>query len=327
MSLLTTHDCLLLDLDGTVWESERAIPGAVDTINACGVPAIYVTNNASRAPEEVAKMLGDIGINTDAQHVLTSAQAALTLAAQQFTKGSRVLVVGADSFRQLARQRGFEVVASADDKPDFVVQGMSKDVGWEALSEAAYAVRGGAAYFASNLDTSLPTERGLAVGNGALVQAVVTSTGVSPASAGKPAPEMFLQAAKSIGSAAPLVVGDRLDTDILGGNGAAMDTFHVLTGVSGPLALIEAKEANRPTFIGQNLCDLALAPSQAAPGAQGGFTARVDGMDVLLEHGDEQASSIQALRTVLEVAWALPQPPRYIQPRSPQAEKAVEAWW
>ncbi|WP_293771831.1 HAD-IIA family hydrolase [uncultured Corynebacterium sp.] len=327
MSLLSTHDSLLLDLDGTVWEGGRPINGAVDTINACGIPAVFVTNNASRAPEEVAQMLRDIDIKTDVDHVLTSAQAAISLAAQQFKAGTKVLVVGAESFRDLARGAGFDVVSSADDAPEVVLQGLSKELGWKELSEAALAIRGGAAYYVSNMDTSLPTERGLAVGNGALVQAVVTSTGVEPTSAGKPGPEMFIQAAKMVGSAKPLAVGDRLDTDILGGNGAAMDTFHVLTGVSGPLALIEAGEQERPDFIGQSLCDLSLKRVEAAPGAQGGFTARVDGPDVLLERGDAGATSIQALRTVLEVVWALPSPPRYIQPRSDAAEEAVQGWW
>ncbi|MCQ9330788.1 HAD-IIA family hydrolase [Corynebacterium phoceense] len=327
MSLLTTHDALLLDLDGTVWEGGVALPGVADVLNACGVKAIYVTNNASRAPEEVASMLRAIDIPADPEHVLTSAQAAVSLASQHIKAGSKVLVVGADSYKKLARDAGFEVVSSADDKPVAVLEGMSKDLGWRELSEAALAIRAGAQFFASNLDTSLPTERGLAVGNGALVAAITTSTGVEPLSAGKPGPEMFIQAAKMMGSSKPLAVGDRLDTDILGGNTAAMDTFHVLTGVSGPMALIEAPEKHRPDYIGATLADLGLKRAEARPGAQGGFTARVDGYDVLLEHGDEGATPTQALRTVLEVVWALPKPPRYIQPRSEAAERAVKAWW
>ncbi len=327
MSLLKSHDGLLLDLDGTVWESGTALPGAVDTINSCGLPAMYVTNNASRAPEEVAGMLQAIGLNATAGDVVTSAQGAITLAAAKLPAGAKVLVVGADSFRDLARAAGFSVVASADDKPAAVLQGLSHDVSWRELNEAALAIRAGAAFFASNMDTSLPTERGLGVGNGSLVAAVSTATGVEPESAGKPGPAMFLQAAKTIGSTQPLAVGDRLDTDILGGNNAAMDTFHVLTGVSGPMALIEAPVDQRPDFIGQTLCDLSLSRAEAGVGAQGGFTARVDGLDVLLERGSDDATPLQALRTVLEVVWALPQPPRYIQPRSDAAERAVSAWW
>lgn len=327
MSLLSTHDALLLDLDGTVWNGGVPVQGAVDTINTCGMKCIYVTNNASRSPEEVAHKLRAIGLEAEGEDVLTSAQAAIQLAKQQLRPGAKVLIVGADTFRELARVAGFDVVMSADDKPAAVLQGFDATVGWADLTEAALAIRNGALYFASNLDTSLPMERGLAVGNGSLVAAVSSATGVKPESAGKPEPEMFIQAAHRVGSAKPLAVGDRLDTDILGGNNAAMDTFHVLTGVSGPLALIEAPEPQRPNFLGQTLCDLSLTRAEAAPGAQGGFTARVDGLDVLLENGDEGATSMQALRTVLEVVWALPEPPRYIQPRGKVAEKAVESWW
>ncbi|QPK80138.1 HAD-IIA family hydrolase [Corynebacterium lizhenjunii] len=327
MTLLSTHDALLLDLDGTVWEGGQPLPGVVDLLNSCSTRAVFVTNNASRSPHEVAALLQAVDIPACPEAILTSAQAAIALAQQHVPAGSRVLVVGADSFRDLAREAGFEVVQSADALPAAVLQGMSKDVGWPQLTEAALAIRQGAQFIASNLDTSLPTERGLAIGNGALVAAVSTSTGVEPISAGKPGPEMFLQAAKMIGASKPLAVGDRLDTDILGANSAAMDTFHVLTGVSGPMELVEAPQQMRPDFIGTSLADLSLKRSEARPGAQGGFTARVDGMDVLLENGDEDATSIQALRTVLEVVWALPQPPRYIQPRSSQAEQAVKGWW
>lgn len=326
MSLLENYDALLLDLDGTVWEGGRAIPSAVDVINSCGLEAMYITNNASRAPELVAEKLQGIGLNAGPQQVLTSAQAAVTLAADKLKTGAKVLVVGADSFRELARAAGFEVVTSADDNPAAVLQGFDPSVDWAMLTEAALAIRNGAQFIASNLDTSLPTERGLAVGNGSLVAAVTSATGVRPISAGKPECAMFLQAAELIGSKRPLAVGDRLDTDIAGGNAAAMDTFHVLTGVSGAMDLIEAPKGLRPDYIGANMSDLSLSSEQLRPGAQGGFTARIDGYDLLLERGDEGATPIQALRTVLEVVWAMPEPPRYIHPRSDVAEQATKAW-
>ena len=206
------------------------------------------------------------------------------------------------------------------------LQGMDKSVGWTQLSEGAIAINNGAKYYASNLDTQLPTERGLAVGNGSLVAAITSTTGVEPKSAGKPEPAMFTQAAKLVGATKPLAVGDRLDTDIAGGNTAAMDTFHVLTGVSRELELIEAPVDLRPNFIGAGFHELSLSEAQASPGAQGGFMARYDGYDIVLQGGNEKSTSIEALRTVLEVAWAGPKPPRYIQPRSEFAEKAVSTW-
>ncbi|MEY8577817.1 HAD-IIA family hydrolase [Corynebacteriaceae bacterium 6-324] len=326
MSLIEQHDALLLDLDGTVWEGGRAIDGAVDFINSCGLPSVYVTNNASRAPEAVAEKLRGIGLKVETADVLTSAQAAVTLAGAHVPQGAKILVIGADSFRDLVRAAGYTVVASADDKPDAVLQGFDPSVDWAQLTEGALAIRQGAKYVASNLDSSLPTERGLAVGNGSLVAAIESATGVSPVSAGKPEPEMFVQAAKLVGAKRPLVVGDRLNTDIAGGNAAAMNTFHVLTGVSHEMELIEASKEYRPNFIGDSLSDMTRSAHELAPGAQGGFTARVDGLDVLVGNGDSNATSVQALRTVLEVVWSMAKAPRYIQPVSEKAESVIRGW-
>ena len=288
MSLIEQHDALLLDLDGTVWEGGRAIDGAVDFINSCGLPSVYVTNNASRAPESVAEKLTGIGLKVETNDVLTSAQAAVTLASAHVQRGAKVLVIGADSFRDLVRDAGYEVVDSADDKPAAVLQGFDPSVGWAQLTEGALAIRQGATFVASNLDSSLPTERGLAVGNGSLVAAIHNATGIAPISAGKPEPEMFVQAASLLGAKRPLVVGDRLNTDIAGGNAAAMHTFHVLTGVSLEMELVEADKDHRPNFIGETLSDINRNAYQVAPGAQGGFTARVDGLDLLVDNGEEE---------------------------------------
>lgn len=326
MCLIEQHDALLLDLDGTVWEGGRAIDGAVDFINSCGLPSVYVTNNASRAPEAVAEKLRGIGLKVETADVLTSAQAAVTLAGAHVPQGAKILVIGADSFRDLVRAAGYTVVASADDKPDAVLQGFDPSVDWAQLTEGALAIRQGAKYVASNLDSSLPTERGLAVGNGSLVAAIESATGVSPVSAGKPESEMFVQAAKLVGAKRPLVVGDRLNTDIAGGNAAAMNTFHVLTGVSHEMELIEASKEYRPNFIGDSLSDMTRSAHELAPGAQGGFTARVDGLDVLVDNGDSNATSVQALRTVLEVVWSMAKAPRYIQPVSEKAESVIRGW-
>lgn len=327
MSLLEFYDALLLDLDGTVWEGGRAIDGAVDTINSSGVKSMYITNNASRSPRDVADRLQAIGLDAPEQSVLTSAQSAVSLAREQFPGGARALIVGADSFRELARTAGFDVVFSADDSPDVVLHGHSPDNGWAVLTEAALAIRNGASYIASNLDTTLPTERGLAIGNGSLVAAVISATGVTPAAAGKPQPTMFTQAATMLDAERPLAVGDRLDTDIEGGNAAGMPTFQVLTGVSGPIALLEAPPEQRPTYIAKDLRDLGRPAADLIPGPQGGFTARVDRDNILLDRGADDAEPIQALRTVLEVAWTMKNPPELIRPMSEAAEKAASTWW
>ena len=327
MPLIDSFDALLLDLDGTVWEGGVALPHAVDSINASGVPAVYITNNASRSADEVARMLREIGLHAQDRDVLTSAQAALGLAEQHLKPGDPVLVVGADSFKELVAQAGYRPVESADDGPKVVLQGHSPETGWRQLSEAALAIQRGAVYLASNLDTSLPMERGLMVGNGSMVAAVTSATGVTPQAAGKPEPAMFLQAASALDAKRPLAIGDRLDTDIAGGVAAGIPALHVLTGVSGPIALLEAPKELRPTFIAEDMRGLNKEAQELKPGAQGGFAARVDGDDIILSYGDEDATSIQALRTVLEVAWHMDTPPELVRPNSAAAEAATAEWW
>jgi len=327
MSLLSAHDALLLDLDGTVWEGGRAVAGAVEAINGSGVPAVYITNNAMRSPESVSEKLQAIGLNAGAADVVTAAQAAIDLAAEHLQPGDAVYVIGTASFRELVRAAGYRVVDSAAEQPRAVLQGLDPEAGWAELSEAALAIRGGATYFASNLDTTLPSERGLLVGNGSMVAAVVSATEVTPTSAGKPEPAMFLTAARRLNAQRPLVVGDRLDTDIEGGNAAGMPTLHVLTGVSGHIALLEAPKELRPTYVAEDLGALTADPAILRPGAQGGFTARVDGNDILLDRGRPESTSIEALRTVLEVAWSMKRPADLIRPVGDHAARAVSDWW
>ncbi|SER52848.1 HAD-IIA family hydrolase [Corynebacterium cystitidis] len=327
MTLAEKYDSLLLDLDGTVWAGGEAIPGAVDAITSSGLPTAYVTNNASRGPAAVAEKLRAIGLEVMDTDVVTSAQAAITMAREYLNPGDPVLVVGAPSFKELVTEAGYKVVDSADDHPKVVLHGHNPETGWVQLSEAALSIRQGATYLASNLDTTLPMERGLHVGNGSMVAAVTSATGVMPASAGKPEPAMFHQAAQALNSTAPLAVGDRLDTDIAGAVAAKMDSLHVLTGVSGPLALIEATPEQRPRYIAEDMSALHQDPSMLVPGPQGGFTARVDGDDVLLERGNPGATSIEALRTVLNVAWSMPEAPAFIRPMSDAADAATAQWW
>lgn len=327
MALQDNHDALLLDLDGTVWNGGVAIEHAVDAINGSGLAAMYVTNNASRSAGDVAQMLNAIGLNAAEQEVITSAQAALTMAESHLEHGDSVLVVGAASFKQLVSDAGYRVVASADDNPKVVLHGHNPETGWAQLSEAALAIQQGAIYLATNLDTTLPMERGFMVGNGSMVAAVTSATGVVPEAAGKPGPAMFLQAADRLGAKRPLAVGDRLDTDIAGGVAAGIPALHLLTGVSGPLALIEAPKEHRPTFIADDLRGLTQDAESLRPGAQGGFTARIDGDDIILGNGNVAATPTEALRTVLEVAWHMETPPEYVRPNSEAAERATAQWW
>lgn len=266
--ILDRYDALLVDLDGTVFRGAVAIEGAREGLT--GRVVAYVTNNASRSPVEVASHVRSMGFVTAADDVVTSAQAACVLATELVSSqgmGSHgrhsgvsrdvatptALVIGADSFRDLARAAGFRLVDSANAYPDVVLHGHSPANNWAILSEAALAVRAGAIYVASNLDTTLPSERGLLVGNGSMVAAVVSASGVTPHSAGKPEPTMFHTASQRLGAGHPLVIGDRLDTDIAGGIAAGMDTLCVLTGVSTHQEILHTR--HRPTWIAANLFD------------------------------------------------------------------------
>ncbi|MDK8477281.1 HAD-IIA family hydrolase [Corynebacterium pseudodiphtheriticum] len=341
MSLLAQHDGLLVDLDGTVWNGDTAIASAISALNEVSVPVAFVTNNASKAHAAVAEKLRALGINNESPTVFNSVDAVVQLLQQEAAPGTTVLVVGTAWLQETIAEAGYRVVTSAGDEPvnagiAAVVQGHNPENGWAQLSEIALAVRAGARYVLTNADTSLPTERGFYLGNGAMAAAVTASTGVHPRAAGKPEPELFHLAAQKIGAKNPLCIGDRLNTDIAGANNAGFASLHVLTGVSGAIDLLEAPPEHRPTYIGVDLADVLLPAEQLRPGAQNGFTARGDGHDVLLERGSieghgnnaqgQAARSAAALRTVLEVAWAQPKPPRYIHPRSEFAEKAVDSW-
>lgn len=327
MRLAEMYDGLLLDLDGTVWSGGEGIAHAVDAIQSSGLPAMYVTNNASRSASDVAEMLRDIGLGAREDDVLTSAMAAVTMAGRYLEPGDPVYVVGAASLRRLVKDAGYKLVESADGDPKVVLHGHSPDTGWRQLSEAALSLQRGAKYLATNLDTSLPMERGLMVGNGSMVAAVTSATGVVPEAAGKPEPAMFEQAASTRGMQRPLAVGDRLDTDIAGGVAAEVPTLHVLTGVSGPFALLEAPPAHRPTYIGADMRALAEDPGALVPGAQEGFVARSDGSAVVLAGGVTGATGLGALRTALEVAWSATDAPTEVRPESEAAEMAVSSWW
>lgn len=252
-SLASVHDALLVDLDGTLFRGIEPIPGVSAGLDESGLPVVFVTNNASRAPEETASHLRGLGFSAQAEQVMTSAQAAVVMLGDHVGPGAKVLVVGHDSFRRLVREAGYDVVLSADDRPDAVVQGLSRELTWADLAEGCLAIRRGIPWVASNTDATLPTERGLLPGNGSLVAAMKTATDREPLVAGKPAPGVLLAAADRVGSRRPLVVGDRLDTDIEGAVAAQMPSLMVLTGVHGPSDLLAAAPARRATHLAEDL--------------------------------------------------------------------------
>ena len=253
-TLAEQYDAGLFDLDGVCYLGNEAIDHAPEEITRAvgeGFRHVYVTNNASRTTADVADHLAALGFPAVADNVLTSAQVGADIAVKRCGDGAKILVIGGAGLIRAVEERGLTIVQSADDCPDAVIQGFFQDVTWHDLSEAALAIRGGALYIATNLDLVIPRERGLMVGNGALVGAVSLSTGVEPISGGKPEPEIFLAAAESLGSRKPLAIGDNLDTDIKGAVSAGIDCLHVLTGLASARDICLAPPEVRPTY----LCD------------------------------------------------------------------------
>jgi HAD superfamily hydrolase (TIGR01457 family) len=300
-------DAALVDLDGVTYRGPDVVPEAPAALSAArdaGMSLVYVTNNASRTPRDVAAHLTSAGIPATPDQVFTAAQAAAAILADRFSAGARILVVGGAGLREAVEAVGMTIVESATDKPDAVVQGWSVDVGWRQLAEASYAAREGAYFLATNLDLTFPNERGFAPGNGSLVRVVATASGVEPQSAGKPEPAMYVRAAQRVGATRPLVVGDRLDTDLGGARAANFPGLLVLTGVSKAFDALLAAPGVRPSFIGESIA--ALGEVHPAPESREGWwhvgesAARIAGGTLEWEG----KRGIDRLRAGCAAAWA-----------------------
>jgi glycerol 3-phosphatase-2 len=253
-------DLILADLDGVIYTGRYAIPHAVESINAAAesIRVGYITNNASRTPDSVAAHLTSLGLHVAAEDVVTSPQAAVKILAGLVPAGSTVLVVGGDGLVNVVRAAGFVPTDSAENSPAAVIQGFAPEVGWKQLAEAAFALArdpdgNGIPWVATNTDWTIPQERGIAPGNGTLVSAVHTAVGILPVVAGKPEVAIFEEAIARFGASAPLFIGDRLDTDILGANRAGIPSAMVLTGVDGARQVIAAAPDSRPHYLLEDL--------------------------------------------------------------------------
>lgn len=281
--LWEAYDVALLDLDGVVYIGPDAVPGApahLDAAADAGMRLAYVTNNAARPPAEVAEHLRELGIKAEPSDVVTSAQAAARLLADDLEPGSAVYVIGGRGLFEALTECDLRPVQTPDDDPVAVVSGYHRDITWGTVTDGAILVRAGLPWVASNTDMSVPTARGHGPGNGVLVHAVARFTGRHPVVAGKPRPPLFEETVRRVGGDRPLVVGDRLDTDIEGARAAGYDSLLVLTGVTGLEVLVAATEELRPTYLSTDLAGLGVAhPVPEHDGAGwtcGGWTADVE---------------------------------------------------
>ncbi|WP_343600899.1 HAD-IIA family hydrolase [Mycobacterium sp.] len=304
------YDCLLLDLDGTVFHGHRLTDGAAEALAAVPGRTLFVTNNASRSAEQVAAHLSDLGLPTPADAVVTSAQSAARVLAAQLPPRSRVLVVGTESLADEVAAVGLRPVRRFHDEPDAVVQGHSAETGWADLAEAALAIRAGALWVAANADPTLPSERGLLPGNGSMVAALRTATESEPQVAGKPSPALIADALARGDFRAPLVVGDRLDTDIAAANAAGLPSLLVLTGASSARDAVNAVPAQRPRYIGEDLRALHRDAAMLAVAPQSVWHVEIAGGAAVVgarghdPTGDRGRDGLSVVRAVAHAVWA-----------------------
>ncbi|MDJ1131431.1 HAD-IIA family hydrolase [Streptomyces iconiensis] len=313
LPLAQRYDAALVDLDGVVYVGPHAVDHAVDSLAGArrrGMRLVYVTNNAFGAPGTVAARLRKLGVPAEEKDVVTSAQTAARLAAERCGPGAPVLVIGGEALMAAVRARGLEPVGSVDDGPVCVIQGFAPTVAWRDLAEAAYAVARGASWIVTNADRTAPTARGTAPGNGTLADVVGAATGVVPTVAGKPSAALPREGAARTGARRPLMVGDRLDTDIRAAHHAGYDSLLVLTGTTTPQDLLCAPAPCRPTHLAADLRGL-LAPAREVARrtggyACGGWVARVQQGELAL---DGRGDACDALWAACAATWSAATPP------------------
>ncbi|MFE8702344.1 TIGR01457 family HAD-type hydrolase [Cytobacillus sp. FJAT-54145] len=238
----------LIDLDGTMYRGTELIKEAADFVKKLrelNIPYLYVTNNSSRTPAQVAEKLNEFGIPTSEEQVFTTSQATANYIYEQKNDAS-VYVIGEEGIRTAIEEKG---LTFGEEKSDFVVVGIDRSISYEKFAVGCLAVRNGATFISTNGDIAIPTERGLLPGNGSLTSVIAVSTQTKPIFIGKPESIIMNQALKVLGTKKEetIMVGDYYDTDILAGMNAGMDTLLVHTGVT-TKELLEGYE-KKPTYV------------------------------------------------------------------------------
>lgn len=306
-ALSGAYDLAMLDLDGVVYVSGDAVPGAAEHLAAArtaGMRLAFITNNAARPPARVAAHLAELGIEASTEDVVTSAQAAARVLVDRLGTGASVVCLGSDGLREALLAAGLTPVGVEDDAVA-IATGYGPEVRWSAVMRAAVRIRDGLPWVASNTDATIPTAFGVAPGHGVQVDMLRRFAGVDPVVAGKPERPLLDETVRRVGGQRPLMVGDRLDTDIEGARRVGVDSLLVLTGVTRLAELVVAAPAERPTYIAPDLAGLLIAhpaPEQADGGwALGGWRAEV-------VHGELRLTGDGAVedwwRAVAVAAWA-----------------------
>ena len=283
--LCEDYDLAMLDLDGVVYVGGDAVPDAPDhlaRVRKAGMRLAFITNNAARPPGRVAEHLRELGVEATEEDVVTSAQAAARVLVDRFGAGARVVLLGAAGLQEALEQEGLVPVPVSEEDAVAVVSGYGPDVLWRDIMRVAVRVRDGLFWVASNTDRSIPTPYGEAPGHGVLVDTIRAFSSVEPVVAGKPQRPLLDETVRRVGGERPLMVGDRLDTDIEGARNAGLDSLLVLTGVTGLTELVGARPEARPTYIAADLAG--LLETHRAPGDEDG-AAVLGGWRATVESG------------------------------------------
>jgi 4-nitrophenyl phosphatase len=224
----------ILDLDGTIWRGSQPIgdlPVLFRRLDEIGIRLILATNNATKRIEQYLERIQGYGIDLEPWQVINSAQAAAHLLKKAFPEGGPVFMVGEIGLKSALEEEGFFL---SEDKPVAVVAGLDRQVNYDKLSRGATLIRSGLPFIGTNPDATFPAPDGLIPGSGTILAALSTASGVKPLIAGKPERAMFDLAMLRLATTPieTLVIGDRLDTDIAGGQRAGCRTALVLSGVS-----------------------------------------------------------------------------------------------
>ena len=313
-ALALDYDVALLDLDGVVYVGPNAVPSVPDALadaRKAGMRLAFVTNNAARTPTAVAEHLTALGVDAEPADVITSAQAAAHYLAQRLPRGAKVLVCGTTGIVDALQERGLEPVWTAEEDPVAVLQGFSPTLSWSQLSEAAVAIQRGALWVATNLDRTVPSERGPLPGNGSMVMALRHATGQEPISTGKPNPTMHTETVERSHARRPIVVGDRLDTDIEGARAVGCDSLLVFSGVTTPAEVVGAQAVHRPDYLARDAGGLGYAHPQVdlrgSAAICGRWQAKERGDHIELSCGpsgdDGTPDGLDGLRATAVLCW------------------------
>jgi 4-nitrophenyl phosphatase len=211
------------------------LPEIFSRIRERGLKFVFATNNGTRTSEQYVTRLGNLGVQVEPWQVVTSAQALAYALTPKFPRGTKVFMIGGDGVRKALVENGYEIV-SVENAPaaEVVVMGIDTEITFQKMSEATYLVRRGVPFYATNPDKTFPTPRGEIPGAGAWYSVIVTATGVEPVVAGKPFPYLMGLAMERLGTKKEetLAVGDRIETDIAGGQAVGCPTALVLSGVA-----------------------------------------------------------------------------------------------